>query len=170
MEAERRAYGELSRQAWQVVLRTRPSLGYRYDKSGVVSINGKSESLEGDTLTGAPSLAGAVVGPTSGPTAPYSPIPTAAGAAVGDTYGQLLDVYGERLTVTPTDSDAIPGLRWFAVDGDISYETPTGLGGSLRYWPTSQEWPPPLPTAPDGPVSDDYVVVGFGAGQTCPTL
>ncbi len=54
LEAERRAYGELSRQAWQELLRTRPSLGYRYDESGVVSINGKSNSLGGDTPTGAP--------------------------------------------------------------------------------------------------------------------
>jgi GAF domain-containing protein len=37
MEAERRAYGELSRQAWQELLRTRPELGFRSDERGVTS-------------------------------------------------------------------------------------------------------------------------------------
>jgi GAF domain-containing protein/HAMP domain-containing protein len=35
MDAERRAYGELSRQAWQELLRTRPELGFRSDERGV---------------------------------------------------------------------------------------------------------------------------------------
>jgi GAF domain-containing protein/HAMP domain-containing protein len=37
MEAERRAYGELSRQSWQELLRTRPELGFRSDEGGVTS-------------------------------------------------------------------------------------------------------------------------------------
>jgi GAF domain-containing protein len=36
LEAERRAYGELSGQAWVEVLRARPGLGYRYEKGRVV--------------------------------------------------------------------------------------------------------------------------------------
>jgi len=37
LEAERRAYGELSRQAWADMLRARPDLGYFCDAQGVVS-------------------------------------------------------------------------------------------------------------------------------------
>ena len=40
LEAERRAYGELSRQAWDEMLRARPDLGYRYDEEGVVPLAG----------------------------------------------------------------------------------------------------------------------------------
>ncbi len=36
MEAERRAYGELSRQAWSEVSRARPGLGYRYEKGSAI--------------------------------------------------------------------------------------------------------------------------------------
>jgi len=36
LEAERRAYGELSREAWQGLLRARPDLGQRYDPQGIL--------------------------------------------------------------------------------------------------------------------------------------
>ena len=36
LEAERRAYGELSRQAWSELLRARPGLGERYDPHGIL--------------------------------------------------------------------------------------------------------------------------------------
>jgi GAF domain-containing protein/HAMP domain-containing protein len=37
LEAERRAYGELSREAWRRLVRTRPDLGFLSDESGVAS-------------------------------------------------------------------------------------------------------------------------------------
>lgn len=36
LEAERRAYGELSVKAWQELIRARPELGYRYDPQGIL--------------------------------------------------------------------------------------------------------------------------------------
>ncbi len=50
--AERRAYGEISREAWAELIRARPHLGYRYDGSGTVPLSqaqsegAVSESLE----------------------------------------------------------------------------------------------------------------------------
>ncbi len=38
LEAERRAYGELSRQAWQKLTQTRPDLGFVSDQQGIVPI------------------------------------------------------------------------------------------------------------------------------------
>jgi GAF domain-containing protein/HAMP domain-containing protein len=44
LEAERRTYGELSRQAWDEMLRARPDLGYRYNEEGVVPLAGHPQS------------------------------------------------------------------------------------------------------------------------------
>jgi len=41
LEAERRAYGELSRQAWSELLRARPGLGERYDPQGILPTAGQ---------------------------------------------------------------------------------------------------------------------------------
>lgn len=41
LEAERRAYGEVSRQAWAQLLRIQPSLGYRYDPHGILPADGQ---------------------------------------------------------------------------------------------------------------------------------
>jgi GAF domain-containing protein/HAMP domain-containing protein len=43
VETERRAYGELSREAWAELARGRSYLGYRYDESGVVPVNVRLE-------------------------------------------------------------------------------------------------------------------------------
>ncbi len=40
LEAERRAYGEISREAWAKMVRTRPDLGFRSDAYGVTGIEG----------------------------------------------------------------------------------------------------------------------------------
>jgi GAF domain-containing protein len=40
LEAERRAYGELSREAWAEMVRARPGLGYRYEEGGVTPLAG----------------------------------------------------------------------------------------------------------------------------------
>jgi GAF domain-containing protein len=44
LEAERRAYGELSREAWGEMVRTRPGLGYRYEEGGVAPLAGHPTS------------------------------------------------------------------------------------------------------------------------------
>jgi len=41
LEAERRAYGELSRQAWSALLSARPGLGERYDPQGILPAAGQ---------------------------------------------------------------------------------------------------------------------------------
>ena len=41
LEAERRAYGELSREAWGELLLTRPDLGQRYDPRGILPADGQ---------------------------------------------------------------------------------------------------------------------------------
>jgi GAF domain-containing protein len=41
LEAERRAYGELSREAWAQMVRTRPELGERYDPQGILPTDGR---------------------------------------------------------------------------------------------------------------------------------
>jgi GAF domain-containing protein len=41
LKAERRAYGELSRQAWSELLRARPGLGERYDPHGMLPTTGQ---------------------------------------------------------------------------------------------------------------------------------
>ncbi len=41
LEAERRAYGEISRQAWAELLRIRPGLGHRYDPHGILPTDGQ---------------------------------------------------------------------------------------------------------------------------------
>jgi len=50
LEATRRAYGEISRQAWTEMLRAQPSRGYRYSAQGVVPIEAGTElpSTDGD--------------------------------------------------------------------------------------------------------------------------
>jgi len=40
LDAERRAYGQLSREAWRELLRTRPGWGYRYDRQVTVPVDG----------------------------------------------------------------------------------------------------------------------------------
>jgi len=44
LEAERRAYGERSRQAWSEVMRASPSLGYYYDKKGVSPVEMQAQA------------------------------------------------------------------------------------------------------------------------------
>jgi GAF domain-containing protein/HAMP domain-containing protein len=41
LEAERRAYGELSREAWQGLLRSQPDLGYMRDMHGLTPVQGR---------------------------------------------------------------------------------------------------------------------------------
>jgi GAF domain-containing protein len=50
LEAERRAYGELSHQAWADLLRSRPGWGYRYTPQQIQSVEGeyKPEMLEAE--------------------------------------------------------------------------------------------------------------------------
>ncbi len=40
LEAERRAYGELGREAWQTLFRAHPDLGHRYDPQGILPQDG----------------------------------------------------------------------------------------------------------------------------------
>jgi len=47
LEAERRAYGELSREAWAEMLRARPGLGYRYRQQAVIPSSGSVEEAQG---------------------------------------------------------------------------------------------------------------------------
>jgi len=60
LEAERRAYGELSRQAWEELLRAWPDLGERYDPQGILPTDGpwreemRLAALEGKTVLGEP--------------------------------------------------------------------------------------------------------------------
>ncbi len=44
LKAERRAYGEFSREAWSEMIRARPDLGYRYDQGTITSLSDYSES------------------------------------------------------------------------------------------------------------------------------
>lgn len=46
LDAERRAYGEVSRQAWAEMMRSRPNQGYRYDRAGVTPVG--TTPAEGD--------------------------------------------------------------------------------------------------------------------------
>jgi len=41
LEAERRAYGKLSRQAWEELLHAQPDLGYQYDPDGILPTDGR---------------------------------------------------------------------------------------------------------------------------------
>ncbi len=58
LEAERRAYGELTHQAWKELLHTRPDLEARYDPQGILSADGRwREDMEqvvrrGETVLG----------------------------------------------------------------------------------------------------------------------
>jgi GAF domain-containing protein/HAMP domain-containing protein len=58
LEAERRAYSEFSRQAWEELLRTQPDLGQRYDPDGILPTDGrwreemKLAVLRGETILG----------------------------------------------------------------------------------------------------------------------
>jgi len=60
LEAERRAYGELSRTAWEELVRTRPGLGQRYDPQSILPADGRwREEMElaarkGETVLGIP--------------------------------------------------------------------------------------------------------------------
>lgn len=44
LKAERRAYGEFSREAWSEMIRARPDLGYRYDQGTITSLSDYAES------------------------------------------------------------------------------------------------------------------------------
>jgi len=61
LEAERQAYGKLSRQAWEKLLRARPKLGHRYDPGGILPTDGpwreemKLAVSRGETILGGPS-------------------------------------------------------------------------------------------------------------------
>jgi GAF domain-containing protein len=61
LEAERRAYGELSRQAWEELLRTQPDLSHRYDPDGILPPDSrwreemKLAASRGETILGGPS-------------------------------------------------------------------------------------------------------------------
>ena len=46
LEAERRAYGETGRKAWQALLNSRPDLAYRYEGNGVRALGQQSASRE----------------------------------------------------------------------------------------------------------------------------
>jgi GAF domain-containing protein len=46
LEAERRAYGEISREAWQQMVYTRATRGYRCDERGVVALPGESQAAQ----------------------------------------------------------------------------------------------------------------------------
>jgi GAF domain-containing protein/HAMP domain-containing protein len=61
LEAERRAYGEISRETWTKTVRTRPDLGFRSDEHGVTSAGGiwraemeralqQGQTVQGDLL------------------------------------------------------------------------------------------------------------------------
>jgi GAF domain-containing protein len=60
LEAERRAYGELSHQAWVELLRAQPDLGQRYDPDGILPTDGRwREEMKlavwrGETILGQP--------------------------------------------------------------------------------------------------------------------
>jgi GAF domain-containing protein len=47
LEAQRRAYGEVSRRLWSQMLRSRPSLGYRADERGVAPLD-TPKAMEGE--------------------------------------------------------------------------------------------------------------------------
>jgi GAF domain-containing protein len=53
LEVERRAYGEISREAWRELLQARHRLGYRYSKSGVAPL------VEGSSVPLAPTMTSA---------------------------------------------------------------------------------------------------------------
>ncbi len=61
LEAERRAYGRLSRQAWAELLRSQPDLGYRYDPDGILATDStwreemKLAVSRGEAILGGPS-------------------------------------------------------------------------------------------------------------------
>jgi GAF domain-containing protein/HAMP domain-containing protein len=58
VEAQRRAYGEMSREAWQALFRVRPDLSQRYDPRGILSGDGgwrdemKHAAQRGETVAG----------------------------------------------------------------------------------------------------------------------
>lgn len=61
LEAERRAYSEFSRQAWEELLRAQPDLSQRYDPDGILPADGqwpeemKLAVFRGETILGGPS-------------------------------------------------------------------------------------------------------------------
>ena len=60
LEAQRRAYGQMSRETWTQTLRARPGLGYRYDQGNVASLAHHSEprsDQRGAATTALPELA-----------------------------------------------------------------------------------------------------------------
>jgi GAF domain-containing protein len=74
LEAERRAYGKLSRQAWAELLRAQPDLGHRYDPDGILATDRtwreemKLAVSRGETILGGSSsslLPGGVEGETT---------------------------------------------------------------------------------------------------------
>jgi GAF domain-containing protein len=52
LDAERRAYSQLTREEWSRVARTRGGLGYRYDQHGIVALNGDDKQGYAGTQDG----------------------------------------------------------------------------------------------------------------------
>jgi GAF domain-containing protein len=52
LDAERRAYSQLTRKEWRELARTRRGLGYRYDQHGIVALNGDDKQGYAGTQDG----------------------------------------------------------------------------------------------------------------------
>jgi GAF domain-containing protein len=52
LDAERRAYTELTREEWRALSRTRRGLGYRYDQHGIVALNGDDKQRNSEVQDG----------------------------------------------------------------------------------------------------------------------
>jgi K+-sensing histidine kinase KdpD len=50
LDAERRAYGQISREDWQRIIQSRSRLGYRYEKGSVIQLAESPAKEQGDNL------------------------------------------------------------------------------------------------------------------------
>jgi GAF domain-containing protein len=78
-EAERRAYGEISREAWRELLQGRQRLGYRYGKSGVTPLGEAPSPLRPDTLDKPASQSKRRADDSEGPSVPLASSVASAG-------------------------------------------------------------------------------------------
>jgi GAF domain-containing protein len=67
LEAERRAYGEISRQAWAELLHAQPGLGHRYDPHGILPTEGRWREEMKQAIRTGKTVAG-----EAGPSAPLA--------------------------------------------------------------------------------------------------
>jgi GAF domain-containing protein len=83
LEAERRAYGEISREAWRELLQAQHRLGYRYSKGNIAPLIGHPSAPRPDTHEDTVSQSERGADDDKGSSVPLAPAGTSAGDSAG---------------------------------------------------------------------------------------